>query len=366
MAAGSPPSTFLVVILDKGDASTEAATVARLLAQSGSSSSATVEALDIKTQEGAMSSPRVPLADAVMVWHTIAVDEALVARFERARVLVRVGVGYDNVDLGACARAGLPVCNVPSYGTEEVADHAMSLVLNLFRRTMWSAEKAARGEEARGSDGVAALARGTRRVRGSTLGILGCGRIGSATALRAKPFGLDVVIYDPYLPEGTEKALGVRRVATLQALAEASDVLSIHCDLNPTSRNIVDAALLAAMKPGSFVVNTARGGIIVEKDLRAALESGHIAGAGIDVHEVEPFLGTDDPATQPLAGAPNCICTPHTAFFSEQSFEEMRTLAGTSAAHALLGLPLVNCVNARRLLGEAGTRPRAAVAPLRE
>jgi len=346
--ASSPAATqrpFCVAIIDKNDASVEAAALARRL---GGEAKVRVQALDIRTQAQALANPILPFADAVMVWHTINIDADMVRRMPKAHVLVRVGVGYDNVDLKACAAAGLPVCNVPNYGTEEVADHAMSLVLALFRRTFFSAQRAERGEEAHGSDGVAAIAKGTRRIRGCTFGVLGCGRIGTATALRAKAFGFEVVFYDPFVPAGLDKALGVRRVASARALAECSDVLSVHCDLNETSRGLVDGPLMRSMKRGSFVVNTARGGIVDERALRVLLDDGHIAGAGIDVHEIEPYVGTD-PSKQPLAHAPNCICTPHSAFFSEEAFVEMRTLASDSAADSLLAIPLANCVNAAHL-----------------
>jgi len=235
----------------------------------------------------------------------------------------------------------------------------MSLILNLLRRTTWSAAAAAAGADAHGSDGVARVGAGTRRLRGLTLGLVGCGRIGTATALRAKAFGLDVVFYDPHAPAGLDKALGVRRAPTAAALAAQSHVLSVHCDLNASSRGLVSATLLRTLPRGAFVVNTARGGIVDEAALRAALDDGHVAGAGIDVHEKEPFSGAD--AAQPLARAPNCICTPHSAFYSDEGWVEMRELAATSAAHALLGTPLINCVNARGLAA-----PRAAIVEPRD
>jgi C-terminal binding protein len=341
-AAQSGP---LVVIIDKSDTSIETKVIADALGPG-----ARCVGLDIRTQEEALSNELLPLADAVMVWHTIQIDEAVVARMPRARVLVRVGVGFDNCDLRICGRAGLPVVNVPNYGTEDVADHAMSLILCMYRRTAWVSARCESGEEAHGSDGVAVLAKGTRRVRGTKLGIIGFGRIGMAVAERAKAFfGNDsIYFYDPYVCDGMDKALGVKRVRTVDELAETCDCISIHCDLNTTSRNLVDKALLQRMKRGSFVVNTARGGIIVERDLREMLDSGHIAGAGIDVHAKEPYIGTDT-AAQALAGAPNCICTPHTAFFSEESFVEMRTLAAEAAVAGLRGTPLLNVVNARYL-----------------
>ena len=198
------------------------------------------------------------------------------------------------------------------------------------------------------------------------LGLLGCGRIGTATALRAKAFGFDVLFFDPHAPAGLEKALGIRRVASAVALAQQSDVLSLHCDLNASSRGLVDGGLMRHMPRGSFVVNTARGGIVVETDLRSLLEDGHLAGAAIDVHEREPFVHAD--ATQPLANAPNCICTPHTAFYSDESFAEMRHTSCTAITQALTGTPLSDVVNARLLVAAAavGTAARAPFIPPRD
>jgi hypothetical protein len=194
LAADATSSGPLIVILDKSDASVEAAALSRAIPD------ARVQALDLRSQAAAMAHPALPLADVVMMWHTLTCDAALVARCARARALVRVGVGFDNISLRDCADAGLPVCNVPNYGTEEVADHAMSLLLNLTRRTGWSEARARAGEEAHGSDGVALLAAGTRRLRGLTLGLIGCGRIGTAMAMRGKAFGLDVVRGRPRAP----------------------------------------------------------------------------------------------------------------------------------------------------------------------
>jgi len=193
---------------------------------------------------------------------------------------------------------------------------------------------------------------------------MGCGRIGTAVALRAKPFGFDVRFYDPHVPAGYDKALGITRCSSLAQLLEQSDCLSIHCDLNETSRGAVDGAALARMRRGSFVVNTARGGIIVEAALRACLDSGHIAGAGIDVHEVEPYFCSTPgsaPSAQPLAGSAAAICTPHTAFYSDESFVEIRTLAAGSVADALVGRPLSNVVNARWLPGSVDAGLRAPI-----
>ena len=344
----------LVVILDKKDTSIEERVLGSLVGPT-----CLVEGLDLRTQEEALAHPSLKTADVVVVWHTLQIDAAMVAAMPQARALVRVGVGFDNCELGALADAGIPVCNVPNYGTEEVADHALSLLLCLLRRTISSSDAVKAGVEAHGSDGVARVGKGTRRLRGLTLGLVGCGRIGTARALRAKACGLDVVFFDPHAPAGLDKALGIRRAPTPLALAAQSHCVSAHCDLNPSSRHIINAEFLAAMPPAGFVVNTARGGVVQEGHLLASLQSGHTAGAGIDVHEKEPFLGTD--ATQPLARAPNCINTPHSAFFSDEGWVEMREIAATSAAHALLGTPLANVVNARLLLAPGRGAPRAPI-----
>jgi phosphoglycerate dehydrogenase-like enzyme len=349
-----------VVILDKADTSIEERVLRAAL---GAGVELEVLGLDLRTQAAALASPKLATADIVVVWHTLQIDAAMVAAMPKAIALVRVGVGYDNCDLPALAAAGLPCVNVPNYGTEEVADHALSLLLCLLRRTVASFDAVRAGVEAHGSDGVARVGRGTRRLRGLTLGLVGCGRIGTAMALRAKACGLDVVFYDPHAPAGLDKALGIRRAPSPLALAAQAHCVSAHCDLNETSRHIIDAAFLAAMPPGGFVVNTARGGVVDEPALLASLRSGHTAGAGIDVHEKEPFLGTD--ASQPLAAAPNCINTPHSAFFSDEGWVEMREIAATSAAHALLGTPLANAVNARLLLAQ-GKPPRCPIVAPRD
>ena len=346
---------YLVIILDKADQSVEERVITKAL--SSLSIPVEVKALNLTSREEAMNHPLIPIADSIMVWHTIIIDEPLFQRMKNTRNLVRVGVGYDNVHLESAAKYGIPVCNIPNYGTEEVADHAMSLILAMFRRTTWVYELANRGIEARGSDGVANLAKGTRRIRNQTLGILGFGRIGMATAIRAKAFGFHIIFYDPYIPAGIDKALGVQRVSTPLELAKLSDIVSCHCDLNTTSKHIINLEFLQTMKPHSFVVNTARGGVIDEVALRQCLDNGHIMGAGIDVHEIEPFMGTDK--SQPLAQAPNCINTPHTAFYSDQSFEEMRTLAADSSVAALTNTPLVNVVNYAHLLANKGKEGEA-------
>ena len=178
--------------------------------------------------------PYLPAADAIVLFHNLTgLGEATFARATRCRGLVRAGVGYNNVDLEAATRHGVLVCNVPDYGTEEVADHAIMLLLALVRRLVPSHEAIRAGRWDRRT------AEGAPRLRGKIFGIVGCGRIGTATALRAKAMGLDVVFYDPFLRQGMDKALGIRRVYRLEELLEQSHFVSLHCYLDATNHHLL-------------------------------------------------------------------------------------------------------------------------------
>jgi C-terminal binding protein len=243
------------------------------------------------------------------------------------------------------------VCNIPDYGTEEVADSAISHILNMYRGTHTLCMKVANGETIQGADGISAACGPTvTRVRGTTLGLVGMGRIGTATALRAKAFGFDVVFFDPALPDGTHKALGVRRVETLAELMAQSKCVSLHCNCTAENTRMIDAEALSHLTPGAFFVNTARGELVDDEALAAALTSGRLALACLDVHWGEPFVvgkGTS-PLTQ-LPALPNLICSPHSAWFSNESRHEMRVKGAQTARKALLGQPLRNVVNQQYL-----------------
>ena len=270
--------------------------------------------------------PHLADADALILFHDIArIGEATFAWAPKCRCVVRAGVGYNNVDRMAAARHGITVCNVPDYGTEEVADHALMLLLALARRVFPSHEAIRAG----GWDWQTVL--GAPRLRGKTLGLIGCGRIGTATALRAKGFGLDVVFYDPYVPQGLDKALGIRRVHELAALLAQSQFVSLHCYLDEVTHHLINAETLALCRPGTYLINTARGPVIDQAALLAALDSGHLAGAGIDVVEREPL---DDDR---LRDHSRVILTPHSAFYSAEGFVELRTKAAEEVRRILLG-----------------------------
>ncbi len=272
-------------------------------------------------------------ADALILWHGPQLDAAVVARMPRCRAIIRNGVGFDTVDTAAAAKAGIPVCNVPDYGTEEVADHAIALTLALYRQLF------PLDAEAKRLGWKIDVAPKMRRLRTQTFGLVGLGRIGTATALRAKALGFRTVFFDPYVPSGTHKAVGIERVGSLAELLAQSDTLSIHCPLTAETRGFIGAPEIAALKPGSFLVNTARGDIVQKAPVFAALRSGHLAGAGLDVVEAEPLRTAEEAAT------PNLIVTCHAAFCSPEGMIEMRSTSAKIARAAILGQPVWNRVN---------------------
>ncbi len=275
-----------------------------------------------------------PQADAIMLFHDLSIlSELSFSRAPRCRGVVRAGVGFNNVDVESASRHGVVVCNVPDYGTEEVADHAIMFLLALVRRLVVSHQAIRDGNW----DYRTAL--GAPRLRGKTFGVVGCGRIGTAAALRAKALGLDVVFFDPYLRQGMDKALGIRRVYALEDLLEQSHFVSLHCYLDANSKHLINAKTIARMKPGAILINTARGPIIEETALLDALDSGHLAAAGLDVIEREP-LDYDR-----LRNHPKVLLTPHTAFYSVEGYNELRTKTAEETRRILLGEPPRNPVN---------------------
>ncbi|XP_031633482.1 C-terminal-binding protein-like isoform X2 [Contarinia nasturtii] len=283
-------------------------------------------------------------ATGALMWHTIILTKEDLEKFKVLRIIVRIGSGTDNIDIKAAGELGIAVCNVPGFGLEEVADTTMCLILNLYRRTYWLANMVREGKKFTGPEQVREAAQGCARIRGDTLGLVGLGRIGSAVALRAKGFGLNVIFYDPYLPDGIDRALGITRVYTLQDLLFQSDCVSLHCTLNEHNHHLINEFTIKQMRPGAFLVNTARGGLVDDEALALALKQGRIRAAALDVHENEPynvFQGA-------LKDAPNLICTPHAAFYSEASAAELREMAASEMRRAIVGtIPdvLRNCVN---------------------
>ncbi len=284
-------------------------------------------------------------ADALMLYHTLRLTERTISRLRQCRLIVRCGVGYDNVDGAAARRHGIPVANVPDYGTEEVADSAIGLMLALTRGIHLLT---GRLREQRGPWSWAQV-RPRHRLRGRGFGVVGLGRIGTAAALRAKALGMDVLFFDPYTPDGRDRALGVRRAESLAELLAQSYVVSLHCPLSDETRHLINRATLAQLPAGAYLVNTARGGVADVLAVLDAVTRGHLAGAALDVLEEEP-----PPDDHPLVVAwrdPNhpahdrIILNPHTAFYSEEGLLDMRIKGSENCRRVLLGQPPRNVVN---------------------
>lgn len=303
---------------------------------------AEIVALDAHGEEELVG--RIEQADVVLLYHELALTARTIDRLQCCKLIVRCGVGYDNVDVAAAQRRGIAVANVPDYGTEEVADSAIGMTLALVRGISLLNSRL-RVDGGRWSYTHAAP---IRRLRGRVFGIVGIGRIGTATALRAKALGMDVVYYDPYVPDGRDKSLGVRRCEQLDELLAQADVVSIHCPHTPETRNLFHRETLAKMRRGSFLVNTARGHITDPLAVLEAITSGHLAGAALDVLPVEP-----PPADHPLLVAwrdpshpahDRLILNPHSAFYSEEGRTDMRIKGVENARRVLLGQPPRNVV----------------------
>jgi C-terminal binding protein len=269
--------------------------------------------------------------------HRVTADD--LARFPRLRAVVRMGVGYDRIDLQAAAARGIVVCNVPDYGITEVADHTMALALGLRRGLFLYHETQRADPPAAWSPITTPL---IRRLDVQGFGIIGLGRIGTAVALRAKAFGFRVAFYDPYRPNGTERSLGIDRAHTLADLLADSDVLTLHAPLTHETRGMLGMDELRLLPEGAVVVNTARGAILDLAALEVLLREGRIAGAGLDVLPVEPpvepipDLVRAYHAKEPwLTG--RLVITPHAAFHSPEAWEDVRRKAAETMAAALGG-----------------------------
>ena len=284
-------------------------------------------------------------AHAVIVFHEVTLPADLIRELDVCRIIVRCGVGFDAVDIEAAGTRGIPVCNVPDYGVDEVADHALGLMLACVRGIM-RAERTVRFSLQPWDKRAAGF---VPRLAGMTLGIVGLGRIGSATALRGKALKMRVIACDPYVRPGTEKVLGVD-LCDLRTLLASSDVVSLHTPLTAETRHLINAEALAMMKSTAFLINTARGAVVDVDALADALRTQRIAGAGIDVLPCEP-----PPADSALVKLwqlsefVNLVITPHTAFYSDAGMVEMRMKAAQEIGRALRGEPLRNCVNAEFL-----------------
>lgn len=275
--------------------------------------------------------------DALIVGGVTVLNGPVIDRIgSRLRVIARTGIGVDCIDLDAATERGVLVVNTPDGPTESTAEHAVALLLALLKQVAVS-DRALRA-------GAGFAPYGTLRTGveayGTLLGLVGLGRIGGRVAEIARVLGMRVCAYDPFAAPERAAALGVELVPSLTELLPRADVVSLHCPSLPETRHLINAETLAQMQPGSYLINVSRGALIDEAALLVALQSGHLAGAGLDVYDPEP-----PPADHPLFSLPNTICTAHIGSYTAAGVLRMQTQACEQVAMALRGERPTNLVN---------------------
>ncbi len=262
----------------------------------------------------------VPDADALIVRSSTTADRELIAAAPKLKVIVRAGVGVDNIDLDACTARGIVVMNAPDGNTISTAEHTFALMLALLRHIPQAdaSMRAGRWDRSRYV--------GTE-LYGKTLGIIGFGRVGRALSQRAQAFGVIELAYDPFVPERLARHLGLSLVSNVDLLFERADIISLHALVTDSTRGMINAENIAKMKDGVCIINAARGALINNADLAAALKSGKVAGAALDVYDQEP-----PPADNPLLNLPNVIYTPHLG----ASTIEAQAAVGVQAAEEVI------------------------------
>jgi D-3-phosphoglycerate dehydrogenase len=270
-------------------------------------------------------------ADAVLTTYA-KVTAKMILQLSRCRIISRFGIGVDNVDIASATKKGIVVTRVPDYCLEEVSDHAMALLLALARKIAFS------NARTHGGTWEMKAVVPIHRLRGKVLGLVAFGQIPQLLAPKAQSFGMRVVAYDPYISSEILSRANVERVE-FEELLKISDYISIHTPLLPNTRHLFSADSFRRMKRSAYLINTARGPIVDEIALAAALDEKQIAGAALDVMENEP------PSGSPLLGRENVIITPHTSFYSEESLVDLQIKASEEVVRVLSGKPPRNPVN---------------------
>jgi D-3-phosphoglycerate dehydrogenase len=264
----------------------------------------------VVTDDAAALRDVLPESDALIVRSRTKVTADLLATGGRLRIVGRAGIGVDNIDVAAATDRGILIVNAPLGNVRSTAEHTIALLFALARRVVAADAAVRSGAWKTGYEGM--------QVSGKRLGLVGAGKVGRQVAVMAAGVGMEVVAFDPYIADGAWSALGLQSVAFDELLATA-DVVTIHVPKGPETKNLIGAPELARMKAGAYLINCARGGLVDEGALAAALASGHLSGAAVDVYEQEPV--TDSP----LLGAPNTILTPHVAASTREAQAQVST-----------------------------------------
>ncbi len=263
-------------------------------------------------------------ADGLLVTYA-KITSAIISNLNNCRAIGRFGIGVDNIDIDAATEAGIVVTYVPDYCVDEVSDHAMALLVSLARKIPFSNTLVQNGRWE--MPAVVPM----NRLRGRKLGLAGFGKIPQAIVPKARAFGLDIMIFDPYVSDQVVADLGVTNV-DFDTLLSQSDYISIHAPLTPETENLFNAEAFRKMKNSAMIINTARGPLVSDADLAEALDKGEIAGAGLDVVPVEPL-----PKDSPLLGRDNVILTPHTGFYSVEALVDLQSKAARDVGSVLKG-----------------------------
>lgn len=275
--------------------------------------------------------------DALLVWHA-QISEKTICRLKKCKAIVRYGTGYDNIDYKCAQKYGIPVCNTPDYGIHEVADTTCGMILALTRKIFSYHYAAQRFSSGWQEHTQAPIKRSTQH----NLGIIGIGRIGTAVALRMKTFGMNIGFYDPYVARGYEKSLGIQRFETLKSLLRFSSIVSLHLTLSEETHGMVDEQFISNLNDSTFFINTARGRLIKSLDvIFDGLKSNKLAGIGLDVLPDEPPLEFDhliqEWKNRNSELHSKIIINPHTSYFSDQAWREMREKASKNVRRILEG-----------------------------
>lgn len=291
--------------------------------------------------EGSKRAEVLSEASALLVWHEY-ISKEFMESLTNCKMIMRYGAGFDNIDLEAAKQREIVVCNTPDYGIDEVADTACAFILAAVRQIGAYEKRLKDGGNHWGAPSDLPL----KRTSEHKLGIVGMGRIGTSLARKMQSFGMSVAFYDPYVARGFEKSIRVKRVEDLRALQEFSTIISLHCPLTSETRGMIDKDFLANLNPNTIFINTARGGLISNLNiLNDGLNSGKLSFVGLDVLPFEPADITEEPIrewmnNQKFAG--RISMTPHTAYYSEEAYLEIRVKAAKNIERFFLGLDPFN------------------------
>ncbi|NSW58146.1 MAG: C-terminal binding protein [Armatimonadetes bacterium] len=265
-------------------------------------------------------------------------DEEVIAACEKCKLLIRHGIGYDNVDVAACTKHGIRFAYMPDYCCTEVAEQAVALIFACARK-LFTGRRILEDSSAKQMWDFSPLG-DIHRLFGSTLGIIGCGRIGGRVYRIMKAVGMKIMVCDPYIDERQKGALGIEETYDLETVLKEADIVTLHTPLNDETRYMIDEPQLQMMKPTAYLINTSRGGVIRTEALEKALDEGWIAGAGIDVYEVEP-----PPADMKLFSQPGATLAPHLGWCSVEAGWDIRYKIVNDIKACLEGREPANTVN---------------------